>query len=118
MINPTHRLKKFTKDKSLENSAVIVFDIEERGWLGSGIKDKNGVEIIAFDFSPSDDQWGKFLAYARKAAKPEIKSRIKSVFVYETCSRYGAAFHISYTALIDVGFFIPKGRIDALEGEQ
>lgn len=77
----------------------------------------HGVEIIAFDFSPSGDQWEKFLAYARKAAPPELKSKIKSVHVFATFNEHGTTFHISYTISMDAGSFVPEHEINALEGE-
>ena len=48
MINPTHRLKKFVK-YSGDGKADDYHVTEVRGWLGSGVKDKNGVEIFEGD---------------------------------------------------------------------
>lgn len=48
MINPTHRLKKFVK-YSGDGKADDYHVTEERGWLGSGITDCNGVEIFEGD---------------------------------------------------------------------
>ena len=48
MINPTHRLKKFIK-YSGDGKADDFHVTEVRGWLGSGVKDKNGVEIFEDD---------------------------------------------------------------------
>ena len=35
----------------------------------------NGVDITAFGSEPKADQWGKFLAFARKAAPPEFANK-------------------------------------------
>ena len=48
MINPTHRLKKFVK-YSGDGKADDFYVTEERGWLGSGVKDYRGQEIYEGD---------------------------------------------------------------------
>lgn len=48
MINPTHHLKKFVK-YSGDDKPADFHVTEERGWLGSGITDCNGVEIFEGD---------------------------------------------------------------------
>lgn len=48
MINPTHRLKKFVK-YSGNGKPDDYYVTEERGWLGSGVTDCNGVEIFEGD---------------------------------------------------------------------
>ena len=78
----------------------------------------NGVDITAFGSEPKADQWGKFLAFARKAAPPELASKIKNVFAVADFNEYGTTFHISYTVLLDAGYFVPESEINAMEGEQ
>ena len=48
MINPTHHLKKFVKCSGNDKPADFHIT-EERGWLGSGVTDCNGVEIFEGD---------------------------------------------------------------------
>ena len=48
MTNPTHRLKKFVRYSG--NGKPDDYHVtEERGWLGSGLTDCNGVEIFEGD---------------------------------------------------------------------
>ena len=54
MINPTHRLKKFVKYAGNDKPADFHVT-EERGWLGSGITDCNGVEIFEGDIVKFED---------------------------------------------------------------
>lgn len=48
MINPTHHLKKFVK-YSGDDKPADFHVTEERGWLGSGLYDRNGKEIFEGD---------------------------------------------------------------------
>lgn len=48
MTNPTHRLKKFVR-YSGNGKPDDYYVTEERGWLGSGVTDCNGVEIFEGD---------------------------------------------------------------------
>ena len=48
MINPVHRLKKFVKYAGNE-PPTSHYVTETAGWLGSGLTDKNGIEIFEGD---------------------------------------------------------------------
>ena len=48
MTNPVHRLKKFVKYAGNEKPSYSYLT-EADGWLGSGITDRNGVEICEGD---------------------------------------------------------------------
>ena len=77
----------------------------------------NGVEITVYDFTPADDQWKKFLVYARKKVPPEFKSRINTIYVEAQHIEHGILFHLSCDVLIPVGSYIPDTEIDALKGD-
>lgn len=48
MINPAHRMKKFVRYAGNDKPASsYIYDAS--GWLGSGVKDKHGVEIFEGD---------------------------------------------------------------------
>lgn len=48
MINPAHRMKKFVRYAGNEKPASS-YITNASGWLGSGVKDKHGVEIFEGD---------------------------------------------------------------------
>ena len=48
MTNPTHRLKKFVRYVG-DKKPTSCYITDASGWLGSGVKDINGVEIFEGD---------------------------------------------------------------------
>lgn len=48
MTNPVHRMKKFVRYAGNEKPSYSYLT-EASGWLGSGVKDKHGVEIFEGD---------------------------------------------------------------------
>jgi len=77
----------------------------------------NGVEIYAFGFTPAADQWGKFLAYARKNVPPEFKNKIRDIHVSADYTEHGTLFAISYSVQKIVGKLVPDTEINAIEPE-
>ena len=71
----------------------------------------DGVEVTAYHFKPAENDWRKFLAFARKAAPPDLISRIKSVLVYALDTEHGRLFNIRYTALMEASKLVPEKEI-------
>lgn len=55
MINPVHNLKRFVKYKGDEKPQSF-YTTDTHGWLGSGVFDKNGVEIFEGDRVKAPDR--------------------------------------------------------------
>lgn len=59
MTNPTHRLKKFVRYVG-DEKPTSCYITDANGWIGSGVKDINGVEIFEGDIILLDGK--KFVA--------------------------------------------------------
>lgn len=74
----------------------------------------NDIKIMAFHFSPDEDDWKKFLLFAQNAAPFDLKSKIVEVHVSIICAEHSNLFNISYVVALDAGKLIPKHEIEAI----
>ena len=72
----------------------------------------NGVKVMAFHFSPDENDWKKFLLFAQNAAPFDLKSKIMEVHVSVIYTEHSYLFNIKYVVALDAGKLIPKRKIE------